>query len=226
MAGLLKSSFYLPLQITIDDREPTSLEEAFRRKGNMIVERKRLPVGDYLFDQELLIERKTVSDFCQSIKDGRLFQQAGLLAKGQVPACLILEGKNRDFKRTDFSPEAIQGTLLSISLAFGLPVLKAKTSKKTSELMLQCYKQLSKQRIIKKRYYPATKGIRRKGNQLFYQKINILANFPGIGADRANRLLMKFPTLQAVFSANQDEFLQVPGIGKKTAESLFLLLNR
>ncbi len=52
MSGLLKSSFYLPLQITIDDREPTSLEEAFRKKGNMIIERKRLLVGDYLFDND------------------------------------------------------------------------------------------------------------------------------------------------------------------------------
>ncbi len=91
--------------------------------------------------------------------------------------------------------------------------------------MLQCYKQLSKQKFIKKRYNPATKKNLRKVDHLLYQKINILANFPGIGADRANRLLMKFPTLKAVFSANHAEFLQVPGIGKKTAESLFKLLN-
>ncbi len=79
MANLLKSSYYFPLQVTIYDREPNTLEEEFRTLGNMIIHRRRLSVGDYLFDRNLLIERKSIPDFCLSIKDGRLFTQAGKL---------------------------------------------------------------------------------------------------------------------------------------------------
>ncbi len=109
MANLLKSSYYFPLQVTIDDREPSTLEQEFRELGNMIIHRRRLLVGDYLLDRNFLIDRKSIPDFCHSIKDGRMFKQAGKLMNSQIPACLILEGKNREFKKTDFSPKAIQG---------------------------------------------------------------------------------------------------------------------
>lgn len=93
MSKLLKSSYFFPLQVTIDDREPATLEEELRKMGNMIIHRQRLTVGDCLFDSDLLIERKTIPDFCGSVKDGRLFRQAGRLMKAQVPACFIVEGK-------------------------------------------------------------------------------------------------------------------------------------
>src|SRR5690554_2863933 len=114
MSDLMKSSYFFPLQIIIDDREPDILENEFRKMGNMIINRERLAAGDYLFDGDLLIERKTIPDFCHSIKDGRLFKQAGNLIKNQVPTCLVLEGRKRDFGETDFSPQAIQGILLSL----------------------------------------------------------------------------------------------------------------
>src|SRR5690554_3503552 len=144
MSNLLKSSYFFPLQVTIDDKKPDTLEGEFRKMGNMIIHRQRLTVGDYLFDGDLLVERKTVPDFCCSIKDGRLFRQAGDLVRNRVPACIILEGRNRDFKETDFSLQAIQGILLSISLVFRLPVLRTRHPKETVRLMLQGFKQLTR----------------------------------------------------------------------------------
>jgi ERCC4-type nuclease len=226
MSRLLKSSYYFPLLITIDDREPPALEEAFSKMGNMIIHRQRLSAGDYLFDRDLLVERKTIPDFCTSIKDGRLFQQAKKLAMGKVPACLILEGRKRDFKETDFSPQAIQGILLSLSLSFRIPILRTKNYQESAAVMLQCFKQLTKDKLEEQRFYPRPIPFKRKRQVLLKQRIHILEGFPGIGVDRAERLLMKFGNLYGVFMAGNEELLKVPGLGKKTVERFMEILKK
>lgn len=52
----------------------------------------RLHVGDYLIDDEILIERKTTADFSTSLIDGRLFRQAYRLAHCRWRPVLIIEG--------------------------------------------------------------------------------------------------------------------------------------
>lgn len=226
MSNLLKSSYFFPLQVTIDDREPDTLEGEFRKMGNMIIHRQRLTVGDYLFDGDLLVERKTVPDFCCSVKDGRLFRQASDLVRNPVPACVILEGKNREFRETGFSPQAIQGILLSISLVFKLPVLRTKHPKETAKVMLQGFKQLTKDDLEEQRFYPSPSRFKNKNNPVLAQKIHILEGFPGIGTDKAERLLRKFGSLHAVFTADHRELLQVSGFGKKTVDNLIKILRK
>lgn len=226
MSTILKSSSYFPLQVTIDDREPTSLEQEFRDLGNMIIHRKRLAVGDYLLDGDFLVERKSIPDFCLSIKDGRLFTQAGKLMNSRIPACLILEGKNREFKKTDFSSKALQGILLSISLAFRLPILRTKNTHESVQVMLQGYKQLTRDKLEEQRFYPRPFPSKLKRDPLLNQKIHILEGFPGIGADKAERLLMNFGNLHAIFTAQPEDLMNVPGIGKKTVDGFFEILKK
>ncbi|WP_332911509.1 helix-hairpin-helix domain-containing protein [Algoriphagus boritolerans] len=58
------------------------------------------------------------------------------------------------------------------------------------------------------------------------QKLHILEGFPGIGVDKAERLLMKFGSLQAVFNAEIEDLLLVPGIGKRTVEGMLEILKK
>lgn len=224
MYKFLKTSSYFPLQVTIDDREPFSLEEEFRKTGNMIICRQRMATGDYLLDSDLLVERKTIPDFCHSIKDGRLFNQAKLLAMSPVPAVYILEGKNRQFKDTDFSRQAIQSILISLSLSFRLPIIKTRDFQESVQVMLQCFKQLTKDRLDDQRFFP--KSLRRKNPPLHVQKVQILEGFPGVGVDRADRLLTKFGSLHAVFTAEKEELLNVPGLGEKTVDRFIKILKK
>jgi len=63
--------------IIIDDRESEcGIAEILRKTAGVSVSMQRLPLGDYLVDHKLLVERKTFEDFASSIKDGRLFHQA------------------------------------------------------------------------------------------------------------------------------------------------------
>ncbi len=225
MTRLMKSSYYFPLQVTIDDREPTCIEEELLKLGNMIIHRQRLSTGDYLFDGDLLVERKTIPDLCCSIRDGRLFGQAAKLTRSRTPACIIVEGKNREFKQSGFTTQAMQGVLLSLSLAFKLPVMRAKSPKQSALIMLQGFKQLSRDDLEDKRYYPRKGMSRKKADPLISQKIHILEGFPGIGVDKAERLLAAFGNLQALFTADIVEIQKVPGIGKKTVEELVRVLR-
>ncbi|WP_373494312.1 ERCC4 domain-containing protein [Aquiflexum sp.] len=217
MSRLIKSSYFYPLEVIIDDREPMSVEKELLAKGNLLVQRKRLDVGDYIFDNDLLVERKTVIDFCASIKDGRLFKQVSKLAKGKIPAIVILEGRQKDFKETDFSVQAILGIMVSISLGFKIPILRSKGIEETVAIMLQGYKQLTKDRLQDQRVYPRKGNFKKEKNQSLKQKIHILEGFPGIGVDRAEKLLDHFGSLKDVFNADFEELLGVPGLGRISA---------
>jgi DNA excision repair protein ERCC-4 len=226
MTELLKSSYFYPLEVIIDDREPISIEQEFLTKGNLLVQRKRLDVGDYIFDNELIVERKTVKDYCESIKDGRLFRQVSKLAKNKVTAFMILEGRQKDFKETDFSVQAIQGILVSVSLGFRIPILRSKSIRESVEIMLQGYKQLTKDRLLEQRIFPRKGNFKKKKDRFLEEKIHILEGFPGVGVDRAKSLLDHFGNLKAVFDADLENLLEVKGFGRISAKNFKEILER
>ena len=54
----------------------------------------------------------------------------------------------------------------------------------------------------------------------------MVEDLPGIGPRMADSLLKRFHTLQALFSAGEEDLRRVPGIGPKRAQSIRELLNR
>ncbi|AFL84599.1 ERCC4-type nuclease [Belliella baltica DSM 15883] len=228
MKDFLSGSKFYPLEIVIDDREPDAMLEYLLFYKNIIVRKERLLVGDYLIDSELIVERKTPSDFSASIKDGRFFKQAGKLAISKVPACLILEGRKREYKNLGFSKNAVQAILMSVSLIFKIPILRAKTQKDTVSIMLQSFKQLTKDKLADYKFHPRLKPKfkSQRTDKYLKQKIHILEGFPGIGADRAEYLLNHFGSLQHIFNAPESDLLSVIGIGKSTVQKMKVILNK
>lgn len=209
----------------MDDREPQSIVDQILDCKNIIVRKERLLIGDYLLDNELLVERKSVSDFCASVKDGRLFNQIAKLANSNIKSCLIIEGKEREFRETGFNKNAIQGIIISISLVFKVPVIRSKTQKQTISIMLQCYRQLTKDKLCDFRFFPRLKPKFQKTDVFLKQKVHILEGFPGIGADRAERLLQHFGSLQNIFISSESELVKVEGIGKNIARQMRMVLG-
>src|SRR3954470_22759398 len=52
----------------------------------------RLPAGDYVVSDRLVVERKGPTDLAASIKDRRLFEQLARLADAYPSVVLIIEG--------------------------------------------------------------------------------------------------------------------------------------
>jgi ERCC4-type nuclease len=84
-----------------------------RASGLFIVEMSRLPTGDYLIDERILVERKTRADFLASLIDGRLFPQVARLAHSRYRSLLLIEGPLRPGV-PDVHPHSIEGAFVGV----------------------------------------------------------------------------------------------------------------
>jgi DNA excision repair protein ERCC-4 len=204
-----------PVDIVADDRERASEVVAFIGSISRVSVRiERLATGDYLADRRILFERKTLQDLSRSVVDGRLFKQMVRLTKSKYKAVLILEGSGKNAESLRVRREALQGALITISLVLGIPVLRSMTPEETARLIVYAARQvasLGKAGYQRAGYRPTSK----KGRQLY-----ILQGLPGVGHERALRLLEKFGSVEGVLRAGLDELQAVEGIGAKTADRI------
>jgi len=201
--------------IVADDRESAgAVLAALQRRECVQLRVERLPVGDYRIDDTLLFERKTLPDLVASIKDGRLFAQALRLAEAPFRTALILEGRSQDLTQSRMRREAIQGALVTLTLFLGIPLLRSMDPEETASLMLFAARQ---GRAVASGALPR-KGRRPRGKARVQSRI--LQGLPGVGPERAKRLLDRFGTIEAVIAAPADALASVPGIGKGTAEAI------
>ena len=204
-----------PVDIVYDDRERASEVIAFLGAiPGVSVRIERLAAGDYLADRRILFERKTLLDLARSIVDGRLFKQMVRLAESKHKAVLILEGTGKDAEGLGVHREALQGALITISLILSIPVLRSMTPAETARLIVYAARQiasLGKEGYQRAGYRPTSQ----KGRQLY-----ILQGLPGVGHERALRLLEKFRSVEGVMRAGRDDLQTVEGIGAKTADRI------
>ena len=215
------------ITILADDREQKGEVITFLQDmENVDVKIQRLSLGDYLTDRlpsrpgtsakhnRLVFERKTLRDFALSIIDGRLFKQATRLAASDDESILILEGTGKELSETGLKREAMQGALISISLILGIPVLRSINPCETAHLIIYATRQINSivtGAVRRTGYRP--KGKRKR--QLF-----ILQGLPGVGREKAKRLLDKFGSIEGVINASTDDLQSINGIGKSTADEI------
>ena len=201
--------------VIADDRESASgVIEALGALENVDVRVRRLSVGDYRVNERLIFERKTLSDFAVSVVDGRLFRQAIRLANAPLKAVLILEGTAADLAAVGVRREALQGALITVSLILGIAVLRARNAAETAQLIVFAARQAQAAAaggIHRPGYRPRSRG----GRQRY-----ILQSFPGIGPQRAARLLARFGSVQAVVGASAEDLAAIEGIGPRIAQRI------
>jgi ERCC4-type nuclease len=203
------------IRVIADDRELNGgVIDVLRQEDCVSLAVQRLPLGDYLVDDALLVERKRLSDLVSSIKDGRLFVQGRRLACSSLRAAYILEGTGADLAGSGMRREAIQGALINLSLYMGIPLLRSRDPAETVQLMLYAARQGRS----------VTRGtIARPGRRLRTKRrvqARVLQGLPGVGPERAQRLLDRFGSLEAVMHADTEALVSVDGIGKVTAEAI------
>ena len=205
----------LPIHIIADDRECKSeVIDSLLQIENVDVNIRRLSIGDYQVDNRLIVERKTLKDFTISIIDGRLFKQMIRLSNSNSKGVLLLEGTISDTVELGVTREAMQGALITVSLILGIPVLRSKDPSETAKLMVYIARQIeSMARGGVQRHGYRPKNIRKR--QLF-----ILQGLPGVGPERAGRLLDRFSSVEAAISASSSELQTVDGIGKSIADKI------
>ena len=203
------------MQISVDYREKRSGVIEYLQKPGINVEVTSLKTGDYQIDKRIVFERKTLLDFCESIKDGRLFQQAEKMVLSPMKPAMIIEGATKDLASSKMSRESMQGALINLSLFWGIPVFRALDACETARLMIYAGRQLewiAKGGIKRSGYRPKTK----KKRQLY-----ILQGLPGVGPERAEKILTHFGTVANVAHASVTELEALEGVGAKTAQAIY-----
>lgn len=204
------------IPIIVDDRGRCgAVLQALRALESFDVVVRRLAVGDYLVDDCFLFERKTLPDLALSIQSGRLFRQVLRLAQSErLRPVLILEGTSSELRDSGMGWEAIQGALVTVSLFMGLPVLRTRSPAETARTLLYAARQ---GRAVARGALPR-RGRRPKGKTALQR--HLLQGLPGVGPERATRLLERFGNVRAVLSADQEALASVPGIGARTAKRI------
>ncbi len=198
-----------PTKIIADYRERQSgiPELLFDRKQKVTF--KQLKTGDYILNEALIIERKTATDFIQSLIDGRLFNQCHRLRKTGMACLFIIEGN--PFKTNhNINREAIRGALLSVMSSWQVPVFFSADKENTAQILnMACCQQL--------RYKPSFSGRSGRTKKLNNPVVYFLAGLPKVGLHLAGRLLDHFGNIRNIILAEEEELRKIKGIGKVNA---------
>ncbi len=200
------------VRIVADDRENAGgvIGELLGR-GDVALEVRRLRIGDFLVEDNFAVERKALRDFAASVIDGRLFKQTAALAAGARRGVIVLEGTASTAGELGVPRPALQGALITVSVFYGLAVLRAGDAAETARLLIYLGRQA-------KRFTNGAlprPGYRPKGKRA--RQLFVLQGLPGVGPERAERLLAHFGSVENVAIASARELAAIDGIGDTTA---------
>jgi Fanconi anemia group M protein len=193
--------------ILVDYREKNSLVASHLIKQGFKIEFKELKIGDYIV-KDIIIERKTVQDFLNSMINHRLINQIEEL-KQYENKLLIIEGiseqyiYSEDKEKAGINPNAIRGFLLSILLKHKIPILFSKNSEDTAKFINVLSKRKEKEINLN-----AKKKTLNKKEQLQF----IIESFPGVGPKKAKKLLDKFGSIQNIILSSTEDLKDILGI--------------
>ena len=204
--------------VIIDNREKNSLVYSELVNLGIKTEFKQLKVADYLV-KDVAIERKTVNDFINSMKNRRLIKQLEELQQYEN-RLLIVEGIDEQELYTDsedwigMHPNSIRGFLLSILLKYRVPIIFTKNYEDTAKFISVLYKRKGNVEI--------SLNVKKKSLNKKQQLEFLIEGFTGIGPKTARKLLKRFKTIKEIINASQEELKEV--IGKKA--EIFELVNK
>ncbi|MGC8817111.1 MAG: ERCC4 domain-containing protein [Candidatus Hadarchaeum sp.] len=202
------------LKIIADHREEASGVINELRAQGVELEIRQLKVGDFILSDRVGVERKSVSDFLQSIVDKRLMPQARVLRECFERPVLIIEGKGL-YHRRAIHPNAIRGTLAALAVDVGIPIIPTVDEKETASILIAIAR---REQIAEKREV-ALRGEPKKFTLTDCQRY-IVEGLPGVSAVLAKRLLEHFGTVEKIMCASEEELRQVDGIGKEKAREI------
>ena len=207
------------VKIIVDHREYRSNVARNLVAKGVFIEPQQLDTGDYVLSTRIGVERKNVDDFLQSLIEGKLFRQMSQLRDAYSRPVLILEGDNL-LTRRNINHNAIFGSLASITVDFGIPILMTKDPSETADLLnvIAQREQREDKKVV------ATRGEKRQMSLMERQQF-IVEGLPNVSAVIAKRLLTHFGSIKDIANATEEELLEIKGIGKNIASEIIKLFN-
>jgi Fanconi anemia group M protein len=207
------------IKIIADSREVNSKLINELSKLGTIVELKVLECGDFILSDRIIVERKTSEDFCSSILDGRLFEQAKKMKEYYERPVILIEGTPLATER-NLNPKAIMGAISSLIADFNLSLVLTRDVFESALFLFS----LAKREQITERREPKVRS-EKKPLSLTKLQEYLVSGLPNVNVKIARRLLEEFKTVEKVFTASEEELKKVDGVGEKISKKIRKVLT-
>ena len=212
------------MQVKIDSREQKRIpiaKEYYESQGlNVSIE--ELSTGDYLFDNEVVMEFKTFGDFMSSITDGRLWNESQKQMENYDIHFVVIHGTNRDYKQaiqhTGLEDKHIIGSIARLN-KYTKIIHGTQTLENTFELMRVTAEKCLDNKTLTRQF--GTKSINPAFNFLCYC-------VDDIKGERAKTIVnyLHLKTLDDLMKLDAAQLTSVPGIGEVLAGKILEALGK
>jgi len=206
------------VRVYVDVREEASGIPSILESMGVIVLREHLPVGDYVLPGDVVVERKTIDDYVNSLFDGRLFDQVSRMVEGYDIVVLVVEGDSYALRRYSDRFKQLYSALAHLIVNFNVSVVHTLDPSDTAifiEALARKSLELGGSRVIIHKK-PRLESLRE-------WQLYVVSSLPGIGPKTAEKLLGKFKTVEAICTASIAELQRV--LGERRAEKIKQLLK-
>ena len=202
--------------VVVDQRElDSSIAKDLSRREGVETRLETLAVGDYVLSDRVVVERKTVSDFLDTLTGGderSMFEQVKDATRYYARPIVVVEGTDLYGER-NVHPNAIRGALASLAVDFGTSILRTTDEDETTDLLevIATREQEEEDRTVSVHGEKSSKTFAE-------QQEYVVASVAEVGPVTAQSLLAEFGSVEAVMSADADELQAAEGVGEVTAE--------
>lgn len=212
------------MDVIIDSREQKRIPIAtdYYTNQGCTVQIQELPTGDYIFNDQVVMEFKTMSDFMSSITDGRLWNESQKQMEHYPIHFIVLHGTNRDYKQA-FQHNGLEEKHITGAIARLLTYTKiirgTGTLTDTFELMRVTAEKCLDNKTLTKQF--GTKSVNPAFNFLCYC-------VDDIKGERAKTIVnyLHLKTLNDLMKLDAAQLTSVPGIGEVLAGKILEALGK
>lgn len=217
--------------IFCDNREYHASEEADMIKkleaSGLPFEKKHLLVGDYILKEldtgaEICVERKILTDFVGSVRDGRLFKELEQMENSYSHSFLILVGTWDKIRKENVKLKQMRivKSVNWFSVPQRLGVFASISCRYKNVKLIQIENDNQFLEILPKLLEKTTDGKGYEHQHIIKNKrpedafLNVLKAFPNISSDKAKKIIEKYSSWKEFSAAVIDKTFEVDGIGK------------
>lgn len=229
------------VSVVVDVREPEYFVNLVRFYGTKFckdfsLKKEFLPSGDYLVSENLVIERKTISDFFHSYigskkySTKRLVDQLELAKKVFGDVILLVHGSYKQFfVHSKAKVESLFGMIVSISSRYKTvlltnPISEENTDKEAAKYIvkLALFLQSEEGSSLPKTLNPTVPYVRSNSKEDVLT--GMLTAIPKVGPIRAYKLVERFGSMEALTKASVSEIAKTIG-STRIAEIVYEYLH-
>jgi len=205
------------VEIVVDQRElDANIARDLSTRDGITTRLETLAVGDYVLSDRVVVERKSVADFLDTLVGGdrSMFEQVKDAARHYSRPVVIVEGEDL-YGARNVHPNAIRGALASLAVDFGASILRTTDEADTADLV---------EVIARREQEESDRAVSVHGEKaaktLAEQQEYVVGSIADVGPVTARSLLEHFGSVEAVMTASEEDLLAVDGVGAVTAERI------